>query len=101
MKEKLKTLPKCDMAVSQNEEIKAQLKNAQRVALDDTASALQSITELEQLASKTKQPNTGNIRNAKEALGDAMVQLGIVASNGEGFAKVKEILSNYGLEDLF
>ena len=101
MKDKLKTQPKCDMAVSQNEEIAAQLKHAQKVAMDDTANALQSISELEQLATKTKQPNTGNILDAKKDLWDAMIQLGIVASNGEGFAKVKEILSNYGLEDLF
>ena len=101
MKDKLKTLPKCDMAVSQNEEIAAQLKHAQIVAMDDTANALQSISELEQLATKTKQPHTGNILYAKMDLWDAMIQLGIVASNGEGFAKVKEILSNYGLEDLF
>lgn len=101
MKDKLKTLPKCDMAVSQNEEITAQLKHAQKVAMDDTANALQSISELKRLATKTKQPNTGNIFDAKMDLWDAMIQLGIVASNGEGFAKVKEILSNYDLEDLF
>ena len=101
MKDKLKTLPKCDMAVSQNEEIAAQLKHAQKVAMDDTANALQSISELEQLATKTKQAHAGNILDAKKDLWDAMIQLGIVASNGEGFAKVKEILSNYGLEDLF
>lgn len=56
MKDKLKTLPKCDMAVSQNEEILAQLKHAQKVAMDDTANALQSISELEQLATKTQNP---------------------------------------------
>lgn len=101
MKDKLKTLPKCDMAVSQNEEITTQLKHAQKVAMDDTANALQSITELEQLAIKTKLHTTGNILDAKQDLCEAMVQLGIVASNGEGFAKVNEILSDYGLEDLF
>ena len=83
------------------EEKTAQLHHAQKVALDDTANALQSITELEQLAIETNQHNTGNIRDAKQDLWDAMVQLGIVASNGEGYAKIKEILSNYGLEDLF
>ena len=83
------------------EEKTAQLHHAQKVALDDTANALQSITELEQLAIETNQHNTGNVRDAKQDLWDAMVQLGIVASNGEGYAKIKEILSNYGLEDLF
>ena len=83
------------------EEKTAQLHHAQKVALDDTANALQSITELEQLAIETNQHNTGNVREAKQDLWDAMVQLGIVASNGEGYAKIKEILSNYGLEDLF
>ena len=83
------------------EEKTAQLHHAQKTALDDTANALQSITELEQLAIETNQHNTGNVRDAKQDLWDAMVQLGIVASNGEGYAKIKEILSNYGLEDLF
>lgn len=87
--------------VQSMEEKTAQLHHAQKVALDDTANALQSITELEQLAIETKQHNTGNVRDAKQDLWDAMVQLGIVASNGEGYAKIKEILSNYGLEDLF
>ena len=77
------------------------MHHAQKVALDDTANALQSITELEKLAIDTNQPNKGNVLDAKQDLWDAMVQLGIVASNGEGYAKIKEILSNYGLEDLF
>ena len=76
------------------------MHHAQKVALDDTANALQSITELEKLTNDTKQPNKGNVLDAKQDLWDAMVQLGIVASNGEGYAKIKEILSNYGL-DLF
>ena len=87
--------------VQSMEEITAQLYHAQKVALDDTANALQSITELEKLTNDTKQPNKGNVLDAKQDLWDAMVQLGIVASNGEGYAKIKEILSNYGLEDLF
>ena len=77
--------------VQSMEEKTAQLHHAQKVALDDTANALQSITELEKLTSDTNQPNKGNVLDA----------LGIVASNGEGYAKIKEILSNYGLEDLF
>lgn len=48
MKDKLKTQPKCDMTVSQNEEILAQLKHAQRVAMDDTANALDSIAPIRQ-----------------------------------------------------
>ena len=87
--------------VQSMEEITVQLHHAQKVALDDTANALQSITELEKLTNDTKQPNKGNVLDAKQDLWDAMVQLGIVASNGEGYAKIKEILSNYGLEDLF
>ena len=87
--------------VQSMDEITAQLHHAQKVALDDTANALQSITELEKLTSDTNQPNKGNVLDAKQDLWDAMVQLGIVASNGEGYAKIKEILSNYGLEDLF
>lgn len=79
----------------------AQLHHAQKVALDDTANALQSITQLEKIAIETNQHNKGNVIDAKKDLWDAMVQLGIVASNGEGYAKIKEILSNYGLEDLF
>jgi hypothetical protein len=37
---------------------------------------------------------------AKEDLEDAMVNLAIVASNGHGYAKIKEILSDYGLDDI-
>ena len=87
-------------AIQSIQERTAQLHHAQKVALDDTANALQSITELEQLATETNQPNKGNVLDAKQDLWDAMIQLGIVASNGEGYAKIKEILSNYGLEDL-
>ena len=87
--------------VQSMEEITAQLHHAQKVALDDTANALQRITELEKLPNDTTQPNKGNVHDAKQDLWDAMVQLGIVASNGEGYAKNKEVLSNYCLEDLF
>lgn len=51
------------------------LENAQQKSLDDCAVALQSITELEKLA--------------------------IFASKGRGSAKIKEILSKYGIEDWF
>ena len=37
---------------------------------------------------------------AKEDLEDAMVNLAIVASNAHGYAKIKEILADYGLDDI-
>lgn len=77
------------------------LEHAQKKALDDCAVALQSITELEKLAIETNQLNTGNVQDAKEFLQDAMAYLAIFASKGCGSAKIKEILSKYGLEDWF
>ena len=45
----MKTLPKCDMTVSQKEELTVQLKHAQRTAMDDTANALESIIHQQKL----------------------------------------------------
>ena len=82
-------------ALSQNLE-KTQLK-----ALDDCAGALQSIIDLHAIVTETKQPTPRNVLDAKNDLRDAMVNLAIVASRGGGYAKVKEILAGYGLEDIF
>lgn len=77
------------------------LENALRKSLEDCAVALQSITELEKRAIETNQLNAGNVQDAKEFLRDAMAYLAIFASRGCGSAKIKEILSKYGLEDWF
>ena len=77
------------------------LNPAQRHALNMTAVALQSATEFHKWALETNQPNPGNIEDAKESLSDAMVNLAIAASTGQGFKRIKAILSDYGLEDLF
>lgn len=77
------------------------LENAQLKALDNCAVALQSIVDLHEIVIETNQPNPGNVLDAKKDLWDAMVNLAIVASRGGGYAKVKEILAGYGLEDIF
>lgn len=99
MKEKSKTQPKCDMAVSQNEEIKAQLKHAQKVAMDDTASALESIIRQQKLTKVAGAPKWGNVRDAKQEVIEAMVSLAIAASE-DGLKGAKAILSDYGLEHM-
>jgi hypothetical protein len=77
------------------------LENAQQKSLDDCAVALQSISELRKLAIETNQPNKTNVQDAEEFLRDAMAYLAIFASKGAGSARIKEILSKYGLEDWF
>ena len=77
------------------------LENAQQKSLDNCAVALQSITELEKLAIETNQPNIRNVQDAEEVLRDAMANLAIFASKGAGSARIREILSKYGLEDWF
>ena len=77
------------------------LETAQHTALDDCAVALQSITGLEKLAIETNQPNLRNLQDAEEVLRDAMAYLAIFASQGAGSARIREILSKYGLEDWF
>ena len=76
------------------------LETVQRRSLDTTAAALQSVIEQQKITEQNDAPNDGNIRMAKEDLEDAMVNLAIVASNGHGYAKVKEILADYGLDDI-
>ena len=99
MKDKLKTQPKCDMAVSQNEEITAQLKHAQRVAMDDTANALDSIIYQQKLTIAADAPNVGNVKEAKQEVIEAMVSLAIAASE-DGLEGARALLSDYGLEHM-
>lgn len=77
------------------------LEKTQQKALDDCATALQSIVDLHEIVVETNQSTPGNVLDAKEDLWDAMVNLAIVASRGGEYAKVKEILAGYGLEDIF
>ena len=77
------------------------LEKAQLKALDDCAAALQSIIDLHAIVDETNQPTPGNVLDAKKDLCDAMVNLAIAASKGDGYAKIKEILAGYGLEDIF
>ena len=99
MKDKLKTQPKCDMAVSQNEEILVQLKHAQRTAMDDTANALESIIQQQKLTKAAGAPKSGNVRDAKQEVIEAMVSLAIAASD-DGLKGAKAILSDYGLDHM-
>ena len=77
------------------------LEIAQKMALDDCAKALQSITDLHELVKATNHPTQGNIRDSKESLYDAMANLAIFASKGLGRARIQEILAGYGLEEIF
>ena len=77
------------------------LEKAQLKALDDCAAALQSIVDLHEIVDETNQPTPGNVLDAEKDLCDAMVNLAIAASKGDGYAKIKEILAGYGLEDIF
>jgi hypothetical protein len=99
MNRQKKTLPKCDMASSQNEELVAQLHHAQKVALDDTANALESIILQQKLTIAVHAPYESNIMDAKKDVIDAMVNLA-VASSGDDLEEVRAILSDYGLEDM-
>ncbi len=95
----MKTLPKCDMTVSQNEELTAQLKHAQRVAMDDTANALDSIIQQQMLTVAADAPNVGNVKDAKQEVIEAMVSLAIAASE-DGLEGARALLSDYGLEHM-
>ena len=77
------------------------LEKAQLKALDHCAAALQSIADLHEIVDETNQPTPGNVLDSKKDLCDAMVNLAIAASKGDGYAKIKEILAGYGLEDIF
>jgi hypothetical protein len=68
------------MTVSQNEELTAQLKHAQRVAMDDTANALDSIIQQQKLTIAADAPNVGNVKDTKQEVIEAMVSMAIAAS---------------------
>ena len=77
------------------------LELAQQKALDDCSVALQSIVDLHEIMIATNHPTPNNVRDAKEDLWDAIANLAMAASNGLGREKILEILSRYGLEDIF
>lgn len=79
---------------------KSYLNSVQHVALDSCAIALRYILFLQEEARKSESSNQGNLLDAKKSIIDAMVNLAIVASQGCGYDKIKEILSEYGLEDM-
>ena len=95
----MKTLPKCEMTVSQKEELIVQLKHAQRVAMDDTAYALGSIIQQQKLTIAADAPNVGNVKDAKQEVIEAMVSLAIAASE-DGLEGARALLSDYGLEHM-
>ena len=99
MDQKKNTLPKCDKTDSQNEELTAQLKHAQRVAMDDTANALDSIIQQQKLTIAADAPNVGNVKDAKQEVIEAMVSLAIAASE-DGLEGARALLSDYGLEHM-
>ena len=75
------------------------LEQVQRRSLDTTAAALQSVIEQQKISEQNISPNGGNILIAKQDLVDAMVNLAIASSHGS-YAKTRNILSEYGLEDM-
>ena len=85
--------------VQSMEEITAQLHHAQKVALDDTANALQSIIRQQRITEEMKAPFAGNVTDAKKDVLDAMVNLAI-ASSGSELSTARSLLSDYGLEDI-
>lgn len=99
MEKQMKTLPKCDMTVSQKEELTVQLKHAQRTAMDDTANALESIIHQQKLTKAAGAPKWCNVRDAKQEVIEAMVSLAIAASD-DGLKGAKAILSDYGLDHM-
>ena len=99
MEKPIKTVPKCDMTVSQKEDITAQLKLAQRMAMDDTANALDSIIQQQKLTIAADAPNVGNVKDAKQEVIEAMVSLAIAVSE-DGLEGARALLSDYGLEHM-
>lgn len=75
------------------------LETVQRRSLDTTAAALQSVIEQQKITEQNDAPNDGNIRMAKQDLVDAMVNLAIASSHGS-YTNTRNILSEYGLEDM-
>lgn len=90
---------KCDSLSKKNGDTIAQLHHAQKTALDDTATALQSIIRQQQLTEAIDTSHQGNVTDAKKDVIDAMVNLAIASSDGS-FAKTRDILFEYGLEDM-
>lgn len=95
----MKTLPKCDKTVSQNDDITTQLKHAQRAAMDDTAIALDSIILQQKLTVVADAPNVRNVKDAKQEVIEAMVSLAIAASE-DGLDGARALLSDYGLDHM-
>ena len=75
------------------------LETVQRRSLDTTAAALQSVIEQQKITEQNNAPNGGNILIAKQDLVDAMVNLAIASSHGS-YTNTRNILSEYGLEDM-
>jgi hypothetical protein len=66
---------KCDSLSKKNGDTIAQLHHAQKTALDDTATALQSIIRQQQLTEAIDTSHQGNVTDAKKDVIDAMVTL--------------------------
>ena len=75
------------------------LIQARQNALHQTATALEYVISLQQLSEELNSQNQGNIRDAKMCLVDSMVYLAIASSDGD-YKKSKELLAEYGLEDM-
>ena len=75
------------------------LEQVQRRSLDTTAAALHSVIEQQKITEQNNAPNGGNILIAKQDLVDAMVNLAIASSHGS-YTNTRNILSEYGLEDM-
>ena len=75
------------------------LNQARQTALHQTATALEYVISLQQLSEELKMQNLGNIKDAKMSLVDSVVYLAIASADGN-YKKTKELLAEYGLEDM-
>lgn len=94
-----KTVKLCESCPNDYMDASEQLKHFQKNSLEQTASALECIISQQRLSEQLEVPNIGNIVDAKRSIVDSMVNLAIVASDGD-YDRTKEVLAEYGIEDM-
>ena len=93
------TVKLCESCPNDYMDASEQLKHFQKNSLDQTASALECIISQQKLSEQLKVPNIGNIVDAKKSIVDSMVNLAIVATDGD-YDRTREVLAEYGIEDI-
>ena len=94
-----KTVKLCKSCPNDYMDASEQLKHFQKNSLNQTASALECIIYQQKLSEELKVPNIGNIVDAKKSIVDSMVNLAIVATDGD-YIRTREVLAEYGIEDM-